>query len=119
MSLTMGKSKKGNEAKPKKKMPTAYILMTKYKDGDPEIAGVFSSFDKAVAYFMRTELENTDLCEKEFNSAYIYVKMALKMAHRTDDDDYADFGNTRAWIDEYEVDDRCEDWEKEDRNDSK
>lgn len=32
-----------------------YILMTQWKDGDPEIAGVFSSFDKAAAYFVRIE----------------------------------------------------------------
>lgn len=85
-----------------------YILMTQWKDDDPEIAGAFSSFDKAVAYFMRTELENTDLFEKELRSAYIYAKMA----HRTDDEDWADFGDVRAWVEELEVDDLCESFEK-------
>lgn len=113
----MGNSKNGNEAEPNKEMPTVYILMTKYKDGDPEIAGVFSSFDKAVAYFVRTDPNNTGLSGARLKSAC--VKMALKMAHKTEDEDWADFGDRRAWIDEYEVDDRFEDWENEDGNDSK
>ena len=36
---------------------------------------------------------------------------ALKMAHRTDDEDFADFGDTRAWVEEHEVDELSEAWE--------
>ena len=40
-----------------------------------------------------------------------------KMAHKTDDEDFADFGSTRAWVDEHVVDECCEDFEKEARDD--
>lgn len=90
---------------------SVYILMTQWKDGDPEIAGVFSSFDKAVAYFVRDTFETEDPSE--------VAQVALKMAHKTDDEDCADFGDTRAWIEEYEVDERCEESEKGDGDDSK
>ena len=86
-----------------------YVLMTQWKDGDPEVSGVFSSFDRAVAYFVRTEFEDATMSVAEMQSKVAQV--ALKMAHRTDDEDYADFGNTRAWIEEREVDDGCEAWE--------
>ena len=98
----MGNSKKGKEAKPDKKMPNAYILMTQYKDGDPEIAGVFSSFDKAVASFVLTEFMDEEMGKEEL--LLKATQVALKMAHMTDDEDYADFGNTRARIDEWAID---------------
>ena len=92
-----------------------YMLMTQWKDGDPEIAGVFSSFDKAVAYFVRTEFRDAKMSAAKMQSTIAQV--ALKMAHRTDDEDFADFGSTRAWIEEHEVDECCEGWEKEGEND--
>lgn len=39
------------------------------------------------------------------------VHTALKLAHRTDDEDYADFGDTRAWVEEHKVDEHCEEYE--------
>ena len=51
------------------------------------------------------------------DSGSVGVEVALKMAHRTDDEDFADFGSTRAWIEEHEVDECCEGWEKEGEND--
>lgn len=87
-----------------------YILMTQWKDGDPEIAGVFSAFDRAVAYFVREEFKDAKGSVAEMQSKIAQV--ALKMAHRTDDEDFADFGDTRAWVEEHEVDECCEDWEK-------
>ena len=94
-----------------------YILMTQWKDGDPEVAGVFSSFDKAAAYFVRSEFKDATMSVAEMQSKVAQV--ALKMAHMTDDEDFADFGDTRAWIEKREVDDCCEDWEKGDGDDSK
>ncbi len=88
----------------------AFVLMTQWKDGDPEIAGVFSSFDKAVAYFVRTEFKDAKMSVAEMQSKV--AQTALKMAHRTDDEDFADFGSTRAWVEEHEVDKCCEDFEK-------
>ena len=87
-----------------------YILVTQWKDGDPEIAGVFSSFDKAVAYFVRVEFQDATLSVAEMQSRVAQV--ALKMAHKTDDEDFADFGDTRAWVEEHEIDECCETWEK-------
>lgn len=107
----MSNSKKGKEAKPKKKMPTAYILMTKYKDGDPEITGVFSSFDKAVANFVLTEFVDEEIGKEEL--LLNATQVALKMAHMTDDEDYGDFGDTRAWIEEHEFDCACDGSEEE------
>ena len=92
-----------------------FVLMTQWKDGDPEIAGVFSSFDKAVAYFVRTEFKDATMSVAEMQTKV--ARVALKMAHRTDDEDCADFGSTRAWVEEHEVDECCEDWEKEARDD--
>lgn len=88
-----------------------YILMTQWKDGDPEVSGVFSSFDKAVAYFVRTEFKDATMSVAEMQTKV--AQAALKMAHETDDEDFADFGNTRAWVEVHKVDNRCEDWEKE------
>ena len=107
----MGKKKKGNKAKPRKKMPTAYILMTKYKDGDPEIDGVFSSFEKAVKSFVGTEFMDEKIGKEELLSKVAQV--TLKMAHKTDDEDYADFGDTRAWIEEWAIDGECDGNEEE------
>lgn len=86
-----------------------FVLMTQWKDDDPEIAGVFSSFDKAVACFVRDEFKAAEPDE--------VARVALKMAHKTDDDDFADFGSVRAWIEEHEVDECCEGQEKETRDD--
>lgn len=86
-----------------------YILMTRQKNNEPHNAGVFSSFDKAVAYFVRDQFKDSDLPPAKL--ATEISRIALKMAHN-----WADFGDRRAWIDEYEVDDRCEDWEKESDN---
>ena len=35
------------------------------------------------------------------------------MAQKTDDEDFADFGDTRAWVEEHEVDELTEAWELE------
>ena len=86
-----------------------YVLMTKWKDGDPGISGVFSSFYKAVAFFVRMELKDATMSVAEMQSKVALT--ALKMAHRTDDEDFADFGDTRAWVEEHEVDTLCEAWE--------
>lgn len=86
-----------------------YVLMTQWKDGDPEIAGVFSSFDRAVAFFVRVHFRDAAMPIPEMQSRI--ARVALKMAHRTDDEDFADFGSTRAWIDGHEIDDGCEAWE--------
>ena len=87
-----------------------FILMTQWKDGDPEISGVFSSFYKAVAYFVREEFKDATMSVAEMQSKI--TRVALKMAHETDDEDVADFGDTRAWIEEHDVDELCESWEK-------
>ena len=91
-------------------MRKAYILMTQWKDGDPEIEGVFSSFDRAVASFVRSELKDATMSVPEMQSRA--ARMALQMAHRTDDEDYSCFGDTRAWVEEHEVDERVEEFEK-------
>lgn len=113
----MDKKKKENEAKPKKKRPTEYILMTQYKDGDPEITGVFSSFDKAVADFVLTEFVDEEMGKEEL--LLKATQVALKMAHKTEDLDWADFGDKRAWVDELKIDARCEAWDWGDGDDSK
>ena len=89
----------------------AYVLMTKWKDGDPGISGVFSSFYKAVAFFVRMEFKDATMSVAEMQSKVAHA--SLKMAHRTDDEDFADFGDTRAWIEEHEVDELTEAWELE------
>lgn len=87
----------------------AYVLMTQWKDGDPGVSGVFSSFDRAVAFFVRMEFKDATMSVAEMQSKVALT--ALKMAHRTDDEDFADFGDTRAWVEEHEVDELAEDWE--------
>lgn len=87
----------------------AYVLMTQWKDGDPGVSGVFSSFDRAVAFFVRTEFKDATMSVAEMQSKVAQV--ALKMAHMTDDGDFADFGDTRAWIEGHEVDELSEAWE--------
>ena len=89
----------------------AYVLMTMWKDGDPGISGVFSSFYKAVAFFVRMEFRDATMPVAEMQSKVALT--ALKMAHRTDDEDFADFGDMRAWIEEHEVDELTEAWELE------
>ena len=88
-----------------------YVLMTKWKDGNPGISGVFSSFYKAVAFFVRMEFKDATMSVAEMQSKVALT--ALKMAHRTDDEDFADFGDTRAWVEEHEVDELGEAWELE------
>ena len=88
----------------------AYVLMTRWKDGDPEVSGVFSSFGRAVAFFVRTEFKDATMSVAEMQSKVALT--ALKMAHRTDDEDFADFGDTRAWVEEHEVDELSEAWAK-------
>ena len=87
----------------------AYVLMTQWKDGDPGVSGVFSSFYKAVAFFVRMKFKDATMSVAEMQSEV--ARVALKMAHRTDDEDFADFGDTRAWIEEHEVDELSEAWE--------
>ena len=86
-----------------------FVLMTQWKDGDPGISGVFSSFYKAVAFFVRMEFKDATMYVDEMQ--YKVALTALKMAHRTDDEDFADFGNMRAWVEEHKVDAFCEAWE--------
>ena len=86
-----------------------YVLMTQWKDGDPGVSGVFSSFCKAVAFFVRMEFKDATMSVAEMQSKVALT--ALKMAHRTDDEDFADFGNMRAWVEEHKVDAFCEAWE--------
>ena len=86
-----------------------HVLMTQWKDGDPGISGVFSSFSKAVAFFVRMKFKDATMSAAEMRSKVALT--ALKMAHRTDDEDFADFGDTRAWVEEHEVDTLCEAWE--------
>lgn len=88
----------------------AYVLMTQWKDGDPGVSGVFSSFDRAVAFFVRMEFKDATMSVVEMQTKA--ARVALKMAHRTDDEDFADFGDTRAWVEEHEVDELSEAWEK-------
>lgn len=92
-----------------------FVLMVQWKDDEPENSGVFSSFDKAVMYFVRTNYKDSGLKGPELRS--VCARAALKMAHKTDDEDFADFGSTRAWVDEHVVDECCEDFEKEARDD--
>jgi hypothetical protein len=92
-------------------MMKMFVLMTQWKEGDPEVSGVFSSFNRAVAYFVRTEFKDATMSVAEMQTKVAQV--ALKMAHSTDDEDYADFGNTRAWVEEHEVDAYCEAFELE------
>ena len=86
-----------------------HVLMTKWKDGDPGISGVFSSFGGAVAFFVRMEFKDATISVAEMQSKVALA--ALKMAHRTDDEDFADFGDMRAWVEEHEVDELSEAWE--------
>lgn len=95
----------------------AYVLMTQWKDGDPGVSGVFSSFGKAAAFFVRMELKDATMPVAEMQSKAALA--ALKMAHRTDDEDFADFGDTRAWIEEHEVDELSEAWETGDGDDGR
>lgn len=88
----------------------AYVLMTQWKDGDPEVSGVFSSFDRAVAFFVRVHFRDATMSVAEMQSKAALT--ALKMAHRTDDEDFADFGDTRAWVEGHEVDELSEAWER-------
>ena len=88
---------------------TAYILMVQWEDGDPYIAGVFSSFTKAVQYFVRTEFEQSPMLVSEMLSKAVNV--ALKLAHRTDDEDWSNFGRKKVWLEECEVDEHCEKFE--------
>ena len=90
-------------------MSKAYVLMTQWKDEDPGVSGVFSSFGKAVAFFVRMEFKDATMPVAELQSKVALT--ALKMAHRTDDEDFADFGDTRAWVEEREVDELAEDRE--------
>ena len=83
--------------------------MTQWKDGDPGVSGVFSSFDRAVAFFVRMEFKDATMSVAEMQSRI--ARAALKMAHRTDDEDFADFGDMRAWVEEHEVDELSEAWE--------
>lgn len=92
-------------------MKIVYILMTQWKDGDPEATGVFSSFDKAAAFFVRMLFRDASMSIDRMQSEA--ARVALKLAHQTDDEDYADFGNTRAWIEENIVDELCERFETE------
>lgn len=92
-------------------MKNVYILMTQWKDGDPEATGVFSSFDKAAAFFVRMLFRDASMSVAEMQSKAAQV--ALKLAHQTDDEDFTDFGNTRAWIEENIVDELCERFEME------
>lgn len=94
-----------------------FVLMTQWKDGDPEASGVFSSFDRAVAYFVRTEFKDATMSVAEMQTKVVQV--ALKLAHMTADDDFADFGNMRGWIEKHEVDEHCEAFEKGDGDDGK
>jgi hypothetical protein len=98
-------------------MKKVYILMTQWKVGDPEVAGVFSSFDKAVSYFVRTEFKDTTMPIDKMQSEI--VRITLKMAHMTDDEDFADFGDTRVWVEDRLIDGWCEAWEKGDEGDGK
>ena len=91
-------------------MRYVYTLMTQWRGGDPEVTGVFSSFDRAVAYFVRTEFKDATMSVAEMQSKVAQV--TLKMAHRTTDEDFADFGDIRAWVDEHEVDGLSEAWER-------
>ena len=86
-----------------------HVLMTKWKDGDPGISGVFSSFGGAVAFFVRMEFKDATMSVAEMQSKVALA--ALKMAHRTDDEDFADFGDMLAWVEEHEVDELSEAWE--------
>ena len=86
-----------------------YVLMTQWKDGDPGVSGVFSSFDRAVAFFVRMEFKDATMSVAEMQSKIAHA--ALKMAHRTDDEDFADFGDMRAWVEKHEVDELSEAWE--------
>jgi hypothetical protein len=92
-------------------MKYVFILMTQWKDGDIGASGVFSSFEKAAAFFVRMMLHDATMSVVEMQSKVTQV--ALKLAHMTDDEDFADFGNMRGWIEKHEVDEHCEKFEKE------
>lgn len=92
-----------------------YVLITKWKDGDPDISGVFSSFDKAVAYFVRVLFNDATMSVTVMQSKV--AKAALKLAHKTDDEDFSCFGEMKAWVEEYEVNSLCEAWEIGDGHD--
>lgn len=82
-----------------------YILMTQWGDGEPEVSGVFSSFRRAVAHFVRERFRDSAPPAAKLTDETVGI--ALKMAHRTDDDDFADFGDVRAWIEEHGLDEPC------------
>lgn len=79
-----------------------FVLMTQWKDDDPVFSGAFSSFDKAVRYFVRTMYDDSELRGPELRSECANV--ALKMAGMTDDDDRTSFGDVRAWIEQEDLD---------------
>lgn len=90
-------------------MNKVYTLTTQRKDEDPRISGIFSSFDKAVMYFVRTRYKDTaSISEMRSASA----RAALKLARLPDDEDFTDFGDIRARIDEHVVDEHCESFEE-------
>lgn len=97
-------------------MKYVFILMTQWKDGDPEISGVFTSFYKAAAFFVRIMFQDATMSVVEMQSKV--TQTALKLAHMTDDEDFADFGNMRGWIEKYEVDERSKAFERGDEDDS-
>ena len=90
-------------------MNKVYTLMTQWRDEDPRVSGIFSSFDKAAMYFARTRYKGTaSISEMQSASA----RAALKLAHLTNDEDFTDFGDIRAWVDEHIVDEHCESFEE-------
>ena len=97
------------EEEPDKK--AVYVLSTAYKDDDSEVIGVFSSFDKAVMYFVRTLYKDANMGTDMLLSAC--ARAALKLSGQTDDDDVGVFGNTRVSILEMVVDDGVELFEED------
>lgn len=97
-------------------MKYVYILVTQWKGCDPGVSGVFSSFDKAAAFFVRMMFQNVTMSDAEMQSKV--TQTALKLAHMMDDEDFADFGDRRGWIEKHEVDGHCEAFEKGSEDDN-
>ena len=88
-----------------------HVLVVQWQDDEPAVVGVFSSFERAAMYFARTYFQDSELKGPDLKS--MVARVALKLAHATDDEDFSEFGCSRAWIEEETVDELCTDIEKE------
>lgn len=87
------------------KSAKVYVLMTKWKDEDAEVAGVFANESLAIESFAGAMTVGMPPEEAKSTAAKIALQMVGKLdpGEMDDPDDSSVFGNTRAWILDYEV----------------